>query len=151
MTLVMLVRAANPSTIATLKSMLVLDPAFKVTALGDVRSLIATSLTAVSLAALTKLELAFGLVLIAIASGLVLALGFVERNRTYAILRALGASTGQLGFFLNMDSRTRHSLIPCIVCRRNENGRAPAIAIPEVKNLITPASWSSRETLHSFS
>jgi putative ABC transport system permease protein len=101
---VVLVRASDPSATTTLKSALALDPAFKVTALGDVRSLIATSLTAISLAALTKLELAFGLALIAIASGLVLALGFVERNRTYAILRALGASTSQLGAFLRSEA-----------------------------------------------
>jgi putative ABC transport system permease protein len=102
---VVLVRAANPSMSTALKSMLALDhPAFTVTALGDIRSLIATSLTAVSLAALTKLELAFGLALIGTASGLVLALGFVERNRTYAILRALGASTRQLGVFLRSEA-----------------------------------------------
>jgi putative ABC transport system permease protein len=101
---VVLVRASDPTASAILKSELGTDPTFRVTALGDVRSLIATSLTAVSLAALTKLELVFGLALIATASGLVLALGFVERNRTYAILRALGASTKQLGVFLRSEA-----------------------------------------------
>ena len=102
---VVLVRSADPMVTAErLKSMLASDPALKVTALGEARSLISSSLTAVSLAALSNVELAFGLVLIGAAAGLVLGLGFVERHRTYAILNALGASSAQLGAFLRSEA-----------------------------------------------
>lgn len=59
-----------------------------------------SGLTAIDLAGLTKLELAFALVLGAGASGLVLALGLVERRRTFAIASALGARRRQLAAFV---------------------------------------------------
>ncbi len=77
------------------------DPVLKVTALGEVQSLISSSLTAVNLGALTRLELVYGLLLIAAAAGLVLGLGFAERRRTFAILTALGAKAGQIRAFLD--------------------------------------------------
>jgi putative ABC transport system permease protein len=101
---VVLVRTSDPSLGARLKSQLASDPALKVTVVGEVRSLISSSLTAVSLAAMSKLELAFGLLLVAAAAGLVLGLGFAERNRTYVILKALGASPQQLGAFLRSEA-----------------------------------------------
>jgi putative ABC transport system permease protein len=99
-----LVRATDPAAAAMLKSALPSDPALKVTALGEVRSLISSSLTSVNLAGLTRLELAFGLALVGAAAGLVLGLGFVERSRSYAILKALGASSAQLGAFLRSEA-----------------------------------------------
>ena len=101
---VVLVRATDPAAAAMLKSALPSDPALKVTALGEVRSLISSSLTSVNLAGLTRLELAFGLALVGAAAGLVLGLGFVERSRSYAILKALGASSAQLGAFLRSEA-----------------------------------------------
>jgi putative ABC transport system permease protein len=102
---VVLVRASDPAATARdLKSVLASNPALKVTALGEVRSLISSSLTAVSLSALTKVELVFGLVLIGAAAGLVVGLGFAERHRTFAILTALGASASQLGAFLRSEA-----------------------------------------------
>ena len=66
---VVLVRASDPAATAhALKSVLVSDPALNVTELGEVRSLISSSLTAVSQLALTKVELAFGLILIGAAA-----------------------------------------------------------------------------------
>jgi putative ABC transport system permease protein len=59
-----------------------------------------SGLTAIDLAGLTKLELAFALLLAVGASGLVLALGLVERRRTFAIATALGAKRRQLGGFV---------------------------------------------------
>jgi putative ABC transport system permease protein len=59
-----------------------------------------SGLTAIDLAGLTRLELAFAIVLAAGASGLVLALGLAERRRTFAIASALGAKRGQLGAFV---------------------------------------------------
>jgi ABC-type antimicrobial peptide transport system permease subunit len=57
-------------------------------------------LTAIDLAGLTRLELAFAFVLAAAASGLVLALGLAERQRTFAFASALGAKTRQLAAFV---------------------------------------------------
>jgi putative ABC transport system permease protein len=45
----------------------------------------------VDLAGLTRIELSFAILLAAGAGGLVFALGFAERRRTYAIMTALGA------------------------------------------------------------
>jgi putative ABC transport system permease protein len=102
---VVLARASDPAATAhALKSVLASDPALKVTELGEVRSLISSSLTAVSLSGLTNIELAFGLMLIGAAAGLVVGLGFAERHRTYAILAALGASASQLGAFLRSEA-----------------------------------------------
>jgi putative ABC transport system permease protein len=102
---VVLVRAADPAATADrLRAALSSHPSFTVTALGDVQSLISSSLTAVDLGALAKLELVFGLALIAVSAGLVLALGFAERQQTYSILKALGASPGQLGAFLRSEA-----------------------------------------------
>jgi putative ABC transport system permease protein len=73
----------------------VVGPAAQVTSAAAVGGT-GTSLTAVDLDGLTRVELAFGLVLAAAASGLVLALGLVERRRTFAIAAALGARPRQL-------------------------------------------------------
>jgi putative ABC transport system permease protein len=56
------------------------------------------------MAGLTKVELAFALVLVASATGLVLALGFAERRRTFAIAGALGARARDLGAFVWAES-----------------------------------------------
>ena len=64
------------------------------------RQKIGSSLTAVELRGLTKVELSFALVLAAAASGLVLWLGLIERRRTFALAAALGATTRQLGGFV---------------------------------------------------
>lgn len=67
-----------------------------VTAIGTARSAIGSSLTSVDLAGLTRVELAFALVLAAAAGGLVFALGLAERRRSVAISTALGANRRQL-------------------------------------------------------
>ena len=59
-----------------------------------------SGLTALDLSGLTRLELAFAFILAAAASGLVLALGLLERRRTFAIASALGAHTRQLASFV---------------------------------------------------
>ncbi len=71
----------------------------KVSDIATSRKVIGTSLTAVELSGLTGVELAFALVLAAASTGLVLALGFSERRRAFAIAAALGASPRQLGAF----------------------------------------------------
>jgi putative ABC transport system permease protein len=67
-----------------------------VTDIAHTRSTVASSLTAVDLAGLTRVELGFALVLAASAGGLVLFLGLTERRRTFAIATALGARRRQL-------------------------------------------------------
>jgi len=75
-------------------------PGAKVTDLGTVQRAISSSLTAIDLQGLTRLELAFAVLLVAAATGLVLGLGLAERRRMFAILTALGAKPAQLGAFL---------------------------------------------------
>ena len=75
-------------------------PGVRVQDIGNVRQLISSSLTAVDLGGLTRLELAYALALVACAAGLVLALGVLDRRRTFAVLSALGAKPAQLRAFL---------------------------------------------------
>ncbi|WP_406227607.1 FtsX-like permease family protein [Streptomyces anthocyanicus] len=67
-----------------------------VTDLTQTRGTVGTSLTSVDLAGLTRIELAFAVLLSAGAGGLVLALGLAERRRTFAVASVLGAKSGQL-------------------------------------------------------
>lgn len=62
-----------------------------VTDIASVRTTVGSSLTAVNLAGLTRVELSFALVLAVGAGALVLGLGLAERRRTYALMSALGA------------------------------------------------------------
>jgi putative ABC transport system permease protein len=71
-----------------------------VTDLGQAVHRIGSSLVAVDLRSLTGLELAFAIPLVAGAIGLIFALGLAERRRSFAILRALGATSQHLGAFL---------------------------------------------------
>jgi putative ABC transport system permease protein len=67
-----------------------------VTDLTQTRGIVGTSLTSVDLAGLTRIELAFAVLLAAGAGGLVLALGLAERRRTFAIATVLGAKPHHL-------------------------------------------------------
>jgi putative ABC transport system permease protein len=71
-----------------------------VTDVATSRRVVGSSLTAVDLSGLTRVELGFALVLAAASTGLVLGLGFAERRRTFAIAAALGARQRQLGGFV---------------------------------------------------
>ncbi|MDQ6602335.1 MAG: FtsX-like permease family protein, partial [Chloroflexota bacterium] len=75
-------------------------PGVRVTEIGSVRHTIGSSLTSVNLHGLTRLELAFAVLFVAGATGLVLALGMAERRRDYAVLAALGATPQQMGAFV---------------------------------------------------
>ena len=59
-----------------------------------------SGLTAIDLSGLTRLELLFAVFTAVAASGMMLALGFAERRRTFAIAQALGAKGGQLASFV---------------------------------------------------
>jgi putative ABC transport system permease protein len=69
----------------------VVGPGVAVTDINTVRGSVGSSLTSVDLAGLTRVELAFALVLAAASGALVLALGLGERRRSLAIMSALGA------------------------------------------------------------
>ncbi|MFN8035993.1 MAG: ABC transporter permease [Acidimicrobiia bacterium] len=71
-----------------------------VTDITSTRKVVGSSLTAVDLSGLTRVELGFAVALAAAATGLVLVLGFAERRRTFAIATALGAKPRQLGGFV---------------------------------------------------
>jgi putative ABC transport system permease protein len=75
-------------------------PGVKVRDIGTAQHLIASSLTAVDLTGLTQIELIFAVVMVAGAAGLILALGLVDRRRSFAVLSALGAKPRQLSTFL---------------------------------------------------
>ncbi|WP_155300332.1 ABC transporter permease [Deinococcus kurensis] len=76
-------------------------PGVQVTDLKSVRSTIASGLTAVNLAGLSRIELSFAVLMLSAATGLVFALGLAERRRTFTVLNALGATRSQLAAFLN--------------------------------------------------
>jgi putative ABC transport system permease protein len=73
-----------------------LGPGVTVTDIATTRRVVGSSLTAVDLAGLTRIELGFGAVLATAAGALVLALGLSERRRSFAIATALGATGRQL-------------------------------------------------------
>lgn len=68
----------------------------KVTDITQTRSAVGSSLTSVDLSGLTRIELAFAVLLAAGAGGIVLALGLAERRRTFAIATVLGATRRQM-------------------------------------------------------
>ena len=68
----------------------IVGPTVNVSDISSTRGVVGSSLTSVDLAGLTRVELAFALVLAAAAGGLVLALGLAERRRSFAIMSALG-------------------------------------------------------------
>ncbi|WP_345365532.1 ABC transporter permease [Actinoallomurus liliacearum] len=83
-----------------------LGPTATVTDLATTRRVVGSSLTAVDLAGLTRVELTFALLLAAASGGLVLALGLAERRRTFAIATALGANRRQLRGFVSGEAAT---------------------------------------------
>jgi putative ABC transport system permease protein len=77
-----------------------LGSAATVTDIGATRGTVGSSLTAVDLAGLSRVELVFAVLLAAAAAGLVLGLGLAERRRMFAVAAALGASRRQLAGFV---------------------------------------------------
>ena len=75
-------------------------PQLQVKDITHVANIIGSSLTSVNLTGLTRIELTFALLMAASAAGVMLALGFNERRRSFAILAAIGAKRGQLAAFL---------------------------------------------------
>ncbi len=99
---IVLIRAqGDPAALSARVSRVVSTlPGVRVSDIGSVQKAISSSLTSVDLHGLTRLELVFAVLVVMGATGLVLALGLNERRRNFAILHALGATSGQLGVFL---------------------------------------------------
>ncbi|MHB1652162.1 MAG: ABC transporter permease [Desulfitobacteriaceae bacterium] len=97
-----LIRAKdNPTQLANqVRTVVSSLPGAKVSDLGSAQQAISSSLTAIDLQGLTRLELWFAILLAISASGLILVLGLAERKRNFSILTALGANSQQLGAFL---------------------------------------------------
>ena len=94
-----LLRTANdPVALAT--TVRAALPDMQVQDITHVTQIIGSSLTSVNLTSLTQIELAFAVLMAASAAGLMLALGFNDRRRSFAILTAIGAKRAQLGAFL---------------------------------------------------
>jgi putative ABC transport system permease protein len=98
-TLLLQTRGASPARIGRLAATHV-GRAGTVTTIETSRKEVASSLTSVELAGLTRVELGYALVLLAAATGLLLWLSLSERRRNYAIARALGARPRQLAAFV---------------------------------------------------
>jgi putative ABC transport system permease protein len=81
-------------------------PGATVTDIVQAQRTIGSTLTAVDVRGLTAIELAFAVLFVAAGTGLMLALGFAERLRTFAVLSALGASARQLRAFLASEALT---------------------------------------------
>jgi putative ABC transport system permease protein len=75
-----------------------------VTDIDTSRRVVGSSLTAVDLASLTRVELAYALVLAIAAAGLVLGLGLSQRRRSFAIITALGARPRQVAAFARAEA-----------------------------------------------
>ncbi len=75
-------------------------PGAKVRDITETRKLIGSSLTAIDLTGLTRLELSYAIALVACAAGLILALGVLDRRRSFAIMAAVGAKPSQIGAFV---------------------------------------------------
>lgn len=98
---VVLLRTDSPSIVHDRVAQVVKAlPGVKVSDLNQAARLIGSSLTAVDLSGLTTLELGYAVVLTGCAAGLVLALGVLDRRRSFAIMTALGARPHQLLAFL---------------------------------------------------
>jgi putative ABC transport system permease protein len=99
---IVLLRARDdPAALAAQARAAVRDvPSAQVTDISTAQQAVGSSLTAIDLHSLTRLELGFALLLVLAATGLVLTLGLVERRRTFTILALLGATPRQLRGFL---------------------------------------------------
>jgi putative ABC transport system permease protein len=100
-TLLVKTGGASPVTVASrIRSMLGPVSGVTVRDLTSELKITLSALTAIDLSGLTRLELAFAVLMGAAASGLMLLLGFAERRRMFAIAHALGASLRQLSSFV---------------------------------------------------
>lgn len=82
------------------RSALADSPALQIRDIGSVSHIIGSSLTAVDMSSLTKIELTYAIIMAASAAGLMLVLGFADRGRSFVILKVIGATPRQIAGFL---------------------------------------------------
>ena len=101
-----LIRASgDPAVLAdAARAVVTSTPGLMVKDIGQATHLIGSSLTAVDLSDLTRIELTFALILAIAATGLMLVLGFHDRRRDFAVLTAIGAKPRQLSAFLTAEA-----------------------------------------------
>ncbi|MDQ1395006.1 MAG: putative transport system permease protein, partial [Acidimicrobiaceae bacterium] len=87
-------KGASPAAVAAALRTSI-GPAAQISDIASTRRIVGSSLTAVDLRGLTKVELAFALTMAGAAVVLALATGMQQRRRTLDITRALGARPGQ--------------------------------------------------------
>jgi putative ABC transport system permease protein len=90
----------TPPPVVAARLRAALGPTVGISDIVTSRRIIASTLTAVDLSGLTKVELSFALALAISATALLLTLGFVERRRTFALAGVLGAHSRQLAGFV---------------------------------------------------
>jgi putative ABC transport system permease protein len=90
---------ASPQSVAATVRALV-GPGWQVTDINTTRGVVGSSLTAVDLNGITRIELSFALAFMLAATGLLIGLGFAERRRVFAIAVAIGARPRQLASFM---------------------------------------------------
>lgn len=101
---VMMKTSGQPAKVAqAVRASLNGAPGMQVKDIGSVTHIIGSSLTSVDLSGLTRIELTFAILIAAASAGLMLALGFEDRKRAFAILTAVGAKPGQLAAFLRSE------------------------------------------------
>jgi putative ABC transport system permease protein len=93
---------SSPSAVAA-RARRVVGTSATVSDIGTGRQVAASSLTAVDLAGLTRVELGFALALGAAACGVLVGLDLAERRRSFAITRALGGRDGQVAAFVRSE------------------------------------------------
>jgi putative ABC transport system permease protein len=90
----------TPPPVVAARLRAALGPTVGISDIVTSRRVIASTLTAVDLSGLTKVELSFAVALATSATALLLTLGFVERRRTFALAGVLGAHSRQLAGFV---------------------------------------------------
>jgi putative ABC transport system permease protein len=99
--LVLLRARSDPELLAGSARAAVADlPGVRVTSLGETQRVISSSLTAVDLRGLTRLELFFALAGVIGVTGLLFGLDISERRRGFAVLALIGASGREIAAFL---------------------------------------------------
>ena len=99
---ILLLRAAGDARLlaAEVRRATAGDPGIKTSDLGSSLRLIQSSLVAVDLSGLTRIELVFAILMAAGAAGIIFVLNIADRRRQLVILWALGASPRQIAAFV---------------------------------------------------
>ena len=92
--------SGDPASVATRIAQATRGSGTTVKNIRDQTTQTVSSITAVDLTAISRIEELFAIVLAAAAMGLFVAIGLGERRRELAIMAALGSSLGELGAFL---------------------------------------------------